>query len=126
MVDPAAIEPDGDSLRWELIGDDASSFEIEDIADGAGTSKDRVKLNFKSQPNYESPTARAKRPMLKQQLQCDSVRATEMSAVGGGPNMAAELDVMVQVTNVDEKGSVEVKWLQPEVGTALTRNPDRS
>ena len=66
-----------------------------------------MKLNFKNQPNYEGRST----PYNV------TVRATEMSAVGGGPNMAAELDVIVQVTNVEEKGSVEVKWLQPEVGT---------
>ena len=42
-----------------------------------------------------------------------------MTAVGGGPNMAAELDVHVQVTNVNEGGEVLIKWLQPEVGTPL-------
>ena len=48
------------------------------------------------------------------------VRATETTAVGGGPNMAATLAVMVQVTNSDEDGAVELNWLQPEVGTKIT------
>ena len=64
------------------------------------------------------------RPEIRITLPC---RATEMSAVGGGPNMAAELDVIVQVTNVEETGSVEVKWLQPEVNTplpAILSDPD--
>ena len=47
------------------------------------------------------------------------VRAIETDAVGGGPNLAAEWPVNVQVTNSNEPGKVEVKWLQPEVGTAL-------
>ena len=48
-----------------------------------------------------------------------TVRATEeMDSVGGGPAKAAELDVMVMVTDIDEgPGSIEVMWLQPEVGT---------
>ena len=107
VVALAAIEPDGDSLRWELTGANASLFEIEDIVDGTG-NRDRVKLNFKSQPNYE-PDGKTYNV---------TVRATEeMDSVGGGPAKAAELDVMVTIDNIDETGSIEVMWLQPEVGT---------
>ena len=31
----AAIEPDGASIRWELTGQDAGDFMIEDIEDDA-------------------------------------------------------------------------------------------
>ena len=48
------------------------------------------------------------------------MRATETSAVGGGPNVAAELSVTVQVTNSNEPGTVELNWLQPEVGTEIS------
>ena len=134
VVPLAATEPDGGSLRWEVEGTDAADFKIDDAEDIPGDGKDRVELYFKSQPNYEKPTDR----LYAKDMNGDgdtgdkdemddadnniykiTVRAVEMTAVGGGPNLAAEWDVNVQVTNSDEPGKVEVKWLQPEVNTAL-------
>ena len=137
IVPLAATEPDGDSLRWEVTGFDAADFEIRDAQDIAGDGKDRVELHFKSQPNYEKPTDRA-RDAIDLNNDGDTsddgeaaivggdriyqvtVRATETTAVGGGPNMATELPVTVEVTNSDEAGTVELNWLQPEVGTPIT------
>ena len=119
----AATDPDGANLRlrWEVEGTDAADFEIMDAEDIPGDGKDRVELHFKSQPNYEKPTDRADADMMgaADNMYQITVRAVEMTAVGGGPNLAAELPVAVQVTNSDEPGKVEVKWLQPEVGTPL-------
>ena len=52
IVPLAAVEPDGDALRWELEGADAPDFEIVD-ADDIDDGKDRVELRFKSQPDFE-------------------------------------------------------------------------
>ena len=122
VVPLAATEPDDDSLRWEVAGTDAADFEIVDAEDIPGDGKDRVELHFKSQPNYEEPTDRAHAAMGvagKDNMYQITVRAVEMTAVGGGPNLAVELPVTVQVTNSNESGKVEVKWLQPEVNTPL-------
>ena len=124
VVPLAATEPDGANLRWEVEGTDAADFEIRDAEDISGDGKDRVELHFKSQPNYEDPTDKlyAKEGMMDpagNNMYKITVRAVEMTAVGGGPNLAAELDVDVIVTNSDEPGNVEVKWLQPEVNTPL-------
>ena len=110
VVPLAATEPDGDSLRWEVTGADASAFEIRDAANIASDGKDRVELHFMDQPDFET---RGGADMIYNVM----VRATETTAVGGGPNMAVMLDVMVQVTNSNEDGSVELNWLLPEVGT---------
>ena len=142
VVPLAATEPDGGSLRWEVEGTDAADFEIMDAEDIPEDGKDRVELHFKSQPNYEKPTDR----MYAKDMNGDgdtedvdemdaagnnmykiTVRAVEMTAVGGGPNLAAEWDVSVLVTNSDEPGKVKVKWLQPEVNTplpAMLTDPD--
>ena len=100
----AAIEPDGAGLRWELTGPDAGDFMIEDIADGSG-NRDRVNLVFKSQPDFEDLKGSATttfdkdggRDRGRTEVGNDgyfvTVRATEMTAVGGGPSSAAELDV---------------------------------
>ncbi len=132
----AAVEPDGGDLRWEVTGDDADDFMIvdtEDIDDG----KDRVQLVFKSQPDFENLKGSATSTLDEEGTAIDplvpgdtymvTVRATEMSAVGGGPALAAELDVAIRVTNHDEPGMVELNWLQPEVSTeimATTTDPD--
>ena len=141
IVPLAAMEPDGDSLSWEVTGADASSFRIVDATDIAGDGKDRVELHFSKQPDFENPSDR-ERAAIDLNRDGDTtdtgeaavpggdgiyqvtVRATEMTAVGSGPNMAAELPVTVQVTNSDEPGMVELNWLQPEVGTAITATLD--
>ena len=143
VVPLAATEPDGGSLRWEVEGTDAADFEIMDAEDIPGDGKDRRELHFKSQPNFEKPTDRLYAKDMngdgdtddegetidaaKDNMYRVTVRAVEMTAVGGGPNLAAELDVNVQVTNSDEPGKVKVKWLQPEVNTplpAILMDPD--
>ena len=123
-------EPDGGDLRWEVEGTDAADFEIIDAEDIPGDGKDRRELYFKSQPNYEKPTARGKNANATRDEKNQYsviVRAIEAAAIGGGPNLAAELPVTVQVTNSNEPGEVEVKWLQPEVNTplpAILTDPD--
>ena len=126
VVQLSAVEPDGHSLKWEVTGDDASDFMIMD-ADDLDDGKDRVHLMFAIDPDYEdgkgSATstggtgAAAPSPGDTYTVK---VRATEMMAVGGGPKMAAEQTVTVQVTNAVEPGTVGFTLLQPEVGTAIT------
>ena len=108
----AGVEPDGDSLRWELTGTDAGAFEIVD-ADDIDDGKDRVQLMFKKQPDFETRGGETGEYDV-------IVRATEMTAVGGGPAMAAELAVKVQVEDFSEDESVSLNWLQPEVETLIT------
>ena len=120
VVALAAIEPDGDPLRWELTGADAGAFEVKDIPDGSGT-RDRVELAFVNQPNFESRGGSDNQYSV-------TVRATEeMDSVSGGPAKGTTLSVMVQVTDIDEDGKVDIDWLQPEVGTplmAMATDPD--
>ena len=63
---------------------------------------------FKDQPNYES----AKDAGENNEYDV-IVRATEETAVGGGPRKADELTVSVRVTDVNEAGKVTLNWLQP-------------
>ena len=114
VVQLAVAEPDGGSLRWEVTGADASAFTIVDAQD-INDGKDRVQLMFSKQPNFEAMGG-------PENLYNVTVRATEMSPIGVGPAvaLAAELKVAVRVDNVDEKGNVELNWLQPEVNTSIT------
>ena len=120
VVPLAGVEPDGGTLRWEVTGTDASDFMVMD-ADDINDGKDRVELRFKNQPDYENGAGSDTSGVggSPGDTYMVTVRATEESAVGGGPNMAAELDVTVQVTNSAEGGMVEIDLLQPEVGTEL-------
>ena len=114
----AATEPDGDGLRWEVTGPDADDFEIIDTPDRGGN--DRVELDFKSQPDFENGKGSGElNGDANNNVYVITVRATETAALGNGPRKSDTLDIMVLVTNTDEKGTVEMKWLQPEVGTAL-------
>ena len=127
----AGVEPDGDDLRWEVTGPDASDFMIID-ADDINDGKDRVQLVFKSQPDFERPKDAAgdtdrngeitgTNEAANDNYYHVTVRATEMSvAVGSGPALAAELKVTVQVINSNDPGTVDMTLLQPEVGTELT------
>ena len=132
VVPLAAVEPDGGSLRWEVTGADADAFMIVDV-DDINDGKDRRELHFKSQPDFENlkgsatTTTDAEGVAIGTPVVGDTyevtVRTTEMTAIGGGPAMAGELDVSVRVTNFNEKGSVGFSLLQPEVSTALTATP---
>ena len=127
VVPLAATEPDGDTLLWEVTGADASAFEMREAEDIASDGKDRWELHFKHQPDFEDGKGSGELDGTPDNnVYIVTVRATEMTAVTDrlddepNPNMAAELSVMVQVTNSDEDGTVELNWLQPEVGTAIT------
>ena len=125
-------EPDNDKVFWTLSGTDAASFTIE-----GGT------LRFKSQPNYEVPTDRARAadttatPPVTEVTGSNNAYQVTVRSSGGGEggepgsetddppddhdgNDLDELEVTVHVTNVDEDGKVNLSSLQPQVGTTLT------
>ncbi len=123
VVELEAVEPDGDTLRWETAGADGPDFEVRQLSDIPGSGKDRVALYFKSQPDFENGKGSGDfdddgtSSPIEYEV---TVRAIETTAVGGGPNLAAELMVFVTVQNGDEDGTVDISLLQPEVGTGLT------
>ena len=121
-----ATEPDGGLIDWYVTGTDADHFSI---ADGV--------LRFVNVPDFEKPmdgfdanndgdfddtddtTTPPKRDVARDNVYNITVRATERTAIGGGPSISADLDVAVTVTPRDEKGMVTLQWLQPEVGTPI-------
>ena len=115
-----AMDPDMESIVWELTGRDADDFTI---VDGV--------LRFKEAPDYEKPTARVTTrrgtAIPAANVYMITVRATEDMAIDGGPDRSDELPVTVTVQNEDETGKVVLSLLQPEVGTKLeatTTDPD--
>ena len=122
----AATEPDGGPIDWYVTGTDADHFSI---ANGV--------LSFVNVPDFEKPmdgfdanndgdfddtddtTTPPERDVARDNVYNITVRATERTAIGGGPSISADLDVAVHVTARDEKGMVTLQWLQPEVGTPI-------
>ena len=104
-----AADPEmpGDAIKWNLSGTDAGAFMI-----------DGGVLTFAKQPNYEMPA---------------DVEGTGTPAAAAGDNMyevtiratnetgqTGTKDVMVEVTNVDEDGTVTLSARRPQSATAFT------
>ena len=133
VIDLSAVEPDGDTLNWEVIGTDGADFEVVDAPDGPD-GKDRRELRWKtgSQPDFERPTDRLLDANLDgniddvddaagNNMYRITVRVTEAATVGAGvPPKADELDLTVRVMDAEEKGAVQISLRQPEVMTPIT------
>ena len=90
----AAGDPDsGDSLRYTLGGPDAGSFSI---VGSTGQLQTKAALDHEDRSTYSV-----------------TVTATDPSGLTG------EVDVTINVTNVDEPGTVSIVPEQPRVGTVL-------
>ena len=90
-----ARDPEGSQVvAWMLAGDDSGAFNI-----------DGGVLTFKKKPDFEKPADADVNNIYEV-----SIQATDATKVTG------ELKVMVQVTNIDEKGTVTLSARQPQSG----------
>ena len=100
-----ATDPEGKDIRWGL---DAASADAEDfkIEDGV--------LTFASTPNYEAPA----------DSDTDNTYTVTVTASAGDSTTPEVLtdshEVTVEVTNVDEAGSIMLSTLQPQEDVAIT------
>ena len=104
-----AIDPEGESIVWSLaVGDDnAEDFEI-----------DNGVLRFKNSPDYENPQGGTDN---------NSVTYTvTVQASDGGEMTTAMEAVTVEVTNVEEAGTIMLSTLQPQVSVDNHGHTDRS
>ena len=102
-----ATDPDGSAIdSWSLTGTDAAVFKIEDGV-----------LNFREAPDYEDPK---------------DIAGTDPSTATPGDNIyevtvraidatkrIGEKDVTVEVTNVEEGGSMRLSAVQPQAGVSF-------
>ena len=130
-------DPEGDTIHWSIRGLDADDFTI--------NSSTGV-LEFIDAPDYESPTDRMldlndngngndgdttvdldgdgeTDVTLSEYVGVDNdyqitVSATEMS--GAMPQKRTDLDFTITVRNEEEKGTISLSALRPEVGTNIT------
>ncbi len=91
-----AVEPEGESVGWSLLGDDMGAF---DVVDG--------RLSFKSPPDFE---ARA---------DADGDSVYEVVVVASDGQLTATLPVAVRVGNEEEPGTVSLSAVQPQEGESL-------
>ena len=93
-----ASDPESDVLTWTLTGTDAAVFGID--ADGV--------LRFEAPPDYESPEDAGADNSY-------NLRVVASDAEGGDG-----IAVVIQVTNVDEAGTVTLSPTRPRIGDTLT------
>ena len=98
-----AVDPEGESIVWSLdetVGDD-EDFDIENGV-----------LTFKSSPDFESPQGG--------NADNSNTYVVTVQASDGGDDTTAKEVLTIEVTNVEEPGTVTLSTLQPQVGVAIT------
>ena len=97
-----AIDPEGESIVWSLdAGNDMGDFSIENGV-----------LRFKSPPDFESPQGGGTG-------NASNTYTVTVQASDGGMDTTAAKEVTIEVTNVEEDGTVMLSTLQPQVGKAI-------
>ena len=96
-----AVDPEGESIVWSL----ASGTDMEDFSIENGV------LRFKSPPDFESPQGFGSPPTTYE---------VTVQASDGGDGTTATKVVTIEVTNVEEPGTVTLSTLQPQVDVAIT------
>ena len=105
-----AVDPEGESIVWSL--EDTGDNEDFDIENGV--------LTFKSSPDFEDPKGGGDSGN-------DNTYVVTVQASDGGRDTTAMEEVTIEVTNVEEPGTVMLSTLQPQVGeeiTATLADPD--
>ena len=120
VADFSALDPEGESIVWRVLGTDKALFEIE-----GGV------LTFNESPNYERPLDKAHDANDNDDTDDPGeaaglntyeviVRASETLAENQDPPARfSDLAVTVTVQNVEEPGSISLNRVQPQAGTPL-------
>ena len=103
----SATDPDGSAIEsWSLTGTDAAIFKIEDGV-----------LSFKKSPDYEDPKD-AVGEDTSTAVAGDNIYEVTVEATDATKRIGTE-DVTVEVTNVEEGGSMRLSAVQPQAGTSF-------
>ena len=95
-----AVDPEGESIVWSLAsGNDMEDFSIENGV-----------LRFNSAPDFEAPA----------DADTNNTYVVTVEASDGGDDTTASEAVTIEVTNVEEPGTVTLSTLQPQVDVAIT------
>ena len=93
-----ATDPEDKAITWDLTGADAEDFSIE-----GGV------LRFEESPDYENSVSQG----------TPNTYEFTIEASDGGQNTTARMAVSIDVTNVEEAGTIMLDTLQPQVGVQL-------
>ena len=101
-----AVDPEGKSIVWSLDDDDSNAPDdgLFDIENGV--------LTFKSSPDFEDPQGGDGNN--------SNTYVVTVEASDGGDDTTAAETLTIEVTNVEEPGTVMLSTLQPQVGVAIT------
>ena len=103
----SATDPDMDGIAWMVTGTDGEDFAI----DGK-----TGELTFNTSPDYENPTDGVVNGVdARDNVYVITVTATD----NGDGSLAATKNVMVKVTDVEERATIELSTRQPVVGQGL-------
>ena len=97
-----AVDPEGKSIVWSLA--ESGGMEDFDIENGV--------LTFKSSPDFESPQGG--------NANNSNTYIATVEASDGGDDTTSMKELTIEVTNVEEPGTVMLSTLQPQVGVAIT------
>ena len=92
------------ALTWALSGDDSGDFTI------GNTDADRGQLKFSASPDRENAADEG----------ADNTYTITITVTDSDDRIDQMQDVTVEVTNVDETGTVTLSTLQPKQGVSLT------
>ncbi len=99
----SATDPEGSAIvSWTLAGADADDFKIEDGV-----------LSFKKSPDYEAPKGGGQTEQDTENIYMVTAQATDATKRIGTK------EVTVEVTNVEEGGSMRLSAVQPQAGTSF-------
>ncbi len=98
-----AEDPEGESITWSVSGNDSGDFSIENGV-----------LRFESAPDFEAPA----------NADTNNMYEVTVEVSDGGVGTTATEDVTIEVTNVDEPGTVTLSTLQPQVGREIMATLD--
>ena len=108
MATFTATDPEGESIVWSVaVGCDAG---MEDFTIVNGV------LRFKSAPDFENPR-------WVEELAAPTTvtfEVTVQASDGGAAATTAMEPVTIEVTNVEEPGTITLSTLQPQVGVVIT------
>ena len=112
-----ATDPDTDDTdtnrAWSVSGPDAGDFDISTTGD----------LSFKTNPNYEKPAdADMDNAYMLTVVATDAGTSDERRI--GVDKLTATRDVVINVLNVDDMGTITLSSVQPKVGIGLVATLD--
>ncbi len=102
-----ATDPEGEDITWSVSGTDESDFKIDDGV-----------LTFAKSPNYEMPTDVVGTSPSTAVANDNTYEVSVVASAGDSNTPAVQMvseEVIVNVTNVEEAGSIVLSTLQPQV-----------